>query len=227
MLGTAALWAGLAAAIGDVAVPVFARIDLDDSVEEMAESALAGLPDTFFVCGHSLGGIVALEILRRHPNRVRGAVLANTSARAASAEQQDAWARWRDAVAAGKFDTVATDLARANLPASRRGDAGLVAVNEQMARAVGGAGLCRQLQAQATRPESRGGLGTIRAPVVVVSGDEDEVCPPELQRELADCFPAAELVTVAGAGHMLPLENPQSLAEVVRRLVARVRRAGQ
>lgn len=219
MLGDASVWDGVAGLVADVVIPAPARIDLDESIGDMAESVLAAAPDRFFVCGHSLGGIVALEMLRRDAGRVRGAVLANSSARPGSPAQQAAWSRWRQRAGAGEFEAVAAELARSTLPPGRRHDVRLVEQNEHMARAVGPDGFARQLAAQITRPDSRGTLRGIDVPVVVVSSEEDEVCPPDLQRELADCFPAAESVNVPGAGHMLPLEQPAALAAIVRDLV--------
>jgi pimeloyl-ACP methyl ester carboxylesterase len=52
--------------------------------------------------------------------------------------------------------------------------------------------------------------------VLVVSGELDEVCPPALQDELAAGCPHAEQVTIAGAGHMVPLEKPEALARAIR-----------
>jgi pimeloyl-ACP methyl ester carboxylesterase len=217
MLGDASVWDSVAERICDVVVPLPGRIDLDDSVAELAESVLASAPERFYLCAHSLGGIVALEMLRRSPGRIAGAVLANTSARAGSAGQLAVWARLRECAAAGEFATIAAELARSNLPPARRHDIGLVQRGERMAHAVGAAGFVRQLTAQMTRPESRGTLAAAaRTPVVVVSGDQDHVCPPELQQELVDCLPAGRLVTISGAGHMLPLEDPDSLAHVIR-----------
>jgi pimeloyl-ACP methyl ester carboxylesterase len=220
MLGDASVWDAVAERVSDIAVPVPARIDLDDSVPEMAETVLAAAPERFYLCGHSLGGIVALEILRRSPERVVGTLLANTSARAASPEQQAVWSRWRERTAQGDFDAIAAELARSTLPAARRDEADLVRHNERMAHAVGAVGFARQLSAQITRPDSRGTLGGVDgATVVVVSCEDDQVCPPALQRELADCLRDARLVTITGCGHMLPLEDPDALAGVIREVV--------
>jgi pimeloyl-ACP methyl ester carboxylesterase len=84
-----------------------------------------------------------------------------------------------------------------------------------MAGTVGTEGFRRQLAAQSTRPDSREWLGDIAVPAVVVSGAEDDVCPPELQEEIVRLCPGAELVTLPG-GHMLPLECPGELAAVLR-----------
>jgi pimeloyl-ACP methyl ester carboxylesterase len=207
MLGDATLWDDVAPRLD---VPLrFARIDLDDSVAEMAASVLAGAPARFALAGHSLGGIVALEVLRRAPRRVTRAALLNASARPASEQQLGAWAALRARALDGDFAALAHDFALSNLPTAHHGLAGRVAA---MARRVGPRALLRQLAAQATRPDSRPSLSAIRAPTLVLSGSADAVCPPALQHELADGVPGAQRVPIDGAGHMAPLEDPPAVA---------------
>ncbi len=216
MLGSPALWDDVSARLGEIALPWPARIDLDDTVAGMAESVLAQAPGRFVLMGHSLGAIVALEVVRQAPSRVVHLLLVNGSARGANDAQLAAWSEMAERTAGGRFAEVAAELARSTLPPRRRADQDLVARGEAMAEAVGPEGLLRQLRAQATRPDSRASLPTLTVPTTVISGQDDQVCPPPLQAELVDLCPAAELVSVPG-GHMLPLEDPDRVAaEVVR-----------
>jgi pimeloyl-ACP methyl ester carboxylesterase len=164
--------------------------------------------------------VVALEIVRQAPERVTRLVLFNASGRGPSEAQQDAWAAWRRRTEDGEFEQVAAELASATLPPSRRGDTALVETNGRMAHTVGPDGFIRQLSAQATRPDSLASVGAITVPVLVVSGELDEICPPALQEELVAHCPGARLVSVAGAGHMAPLEAPDELADELRRWFA-------
>ncbi len=216
MLGSGALWDEVSPALNDLVLPWPCRIDLDDSVAEMAASVLAEAPPRFALCGHSLGAIVALDIVRREPQRVRRLILIGATARGPTPEQQQAWSDWRERTERGEFTAVADELTRATLAPARRGDAGLVAVNTRMAHAVGAAGFLRQLRAQATRPDSLDSLARIDVPVLVLAGERDGICPPPLQQELAQRCPRAELVTVEGGGHTLPLECPAEVAAALR-----------
>jgi pimeloyl-ACP methyl ester carboxylesterase len=216
MLGDDALWDGLASRIGDIAAPCALRIDLDDSVPELAAGVLAAAPPRFALAGHSLGAIVALEVQRQAPQRVTRLALIAASGRGPSEAQQAAWAAWRARTDADEFAAVAHELALATLGPGARTDADLVAANEAMAGAVRADGFRRQLAAQATRPDSGPRLGEIAVPVLVVSGELDDICPPALQDELAAGIPGAQLVRVPGAGHMIPLEAPEALAAAVR-----------
>ncbi len=215
MLGDATVWDGLSTRVGARVLPWPVRIDTDDSVGELADSVLAAAPPTFLLGGHSLGGIVGLEVLRRAPQRVLGILLVNTSGRAPTQAQYDGWRRTSDRVTAGEFDAVATELARATLAPNHRSDEALVSANAAMARTVGPDGMLRQLAAQATRTYALDVLEDAELPLLAVSGELDEICPPELQGELVARVAGARHVTLPGSGHMAPLEEPGGLTDAV------------
>lgn len=220
MLGTAETWGGVAARLADVADPRIGRIDLDDSIEEMAATVLAEAPPSFALAGHSLGGIVALEVLRRAPHRVTRLALCNTTGRDGSPAQQEAWSLLAHRSREGEFRDLARELASANLPTHRRDDAALVQAGARMAVEVGPDGFRRQLAAQATRPDSRPFLAHVSVPTLVLSGGRDEVCPVTLQEELVAEIPDALHVVVDDAGHMTPMEDPQAVAGHLRAWLA-------
>ncbi|HEV7204601.1 MAG TPA: aldolase/citrate lyase family protein [Jatrophihabitans sp.] len=220
MLGDATVWEGVATELGRVAEPRFDRIDLDASIPGMADSVLAVAPERFALAGHSLGAIVALEIVRRAPERVTRLALVNASGRGPSDDQQAAWSTLLEHLDSDGFDGVAADLARATLPPTRRADPALVAAGERMARAVGPDGLRRQLRAQQARTSYLDDVAAIDVPVLIVSGALDEVCPPARQDELLAHCPRARLVTLDDAGHMAPLERPAEVAAALRRWLA-------
>jgi pimeloyl-ACP methyl ester carboxylesterase len=116
---------------------------------------------------------------------------------------------------AGGFADIARELALANLPESRRGDGALVGRLERMALRMGAAGFLCQLRAQASRPDSRPFLSDISVDTLVISGALDEVCPGELQRELAAGITGSRLITTEAAGHMSMLEAPSEVAEAI------------
>lgn len=216
MLGTAGLWDGLAERIGDLVLPWPTRIDLDDSIAEMADSVLAAAPATFLLGGHSLGGIVALEALRRAPDRVRGLLLISSSGRAPTPSQLREWSTSLARVDAGEFDQIAHELARATVAPARRSNDALIAENEAMAHAVGAEGVRRQLIAQGTRVQELDVLDTLDLPVLVVAGTVDEVCLPALQLELSTRARRGRMVSLEGCGHTAPLEDPVALSAAVR-----------
>ena len=219
MLGTAALWADAVTVLGDVTTVYTPRIDLDDQIEEMADSVLAAAPAKFALAGHSLGAIVALAVARRAPERVLCLALLNASARPANDDQLAAWAGIEARVATVGFAAFAQEFARANLPDHRRAEPELVERVADMAMTVGPRGLARQLEAQRARPDSRPGLAQITCPAIVVCGAADDVCPAVLQEELAAGIPGAQLVQLPACGHMSPMEQGDEIGGLLAKLL--------
>ena len=215
MLADGTVWDDVLSPLSQLFAVRTPRIDLDDSVAEMAESVLAESPSTFALVGHSLGGIVALEIVRRAPHRVTRLALLNSTGRVGSDVQQEYWSGLGEQVEAGEFAAAVVALTVNTLPESRRGDEELVARSRRMAASIGPSGLLRQLAAQITRPDNLSWLCDIRIPTLVVTGDLDEVCPGALQRELVNSIPHARHVVLAGVGHMSPLEAPEQIVEAL------------
>src|SRR3712207_5293231 len=90
LLSTAALWDRMRGHLPPT-WPVQALGPLDQpAIRDMAEAILSDAPPTFALCGHSMGGYVCLELIRRAPERVRALVLVNTSARPDTPEQRQA-----------------------------------------------------------------------------------------------------------------------------------------
>jgi 4-hydroxy-2-oxoheptanedioate aldolase len=218
MLGGLESWSAVADGLLDVARPQICRIDLDDTISGMAESVLAEAPERFALAGHSLGAIVALEVVARAPRRVTRLALVNASARAASAEQMAAWDNQRTRVEEGHFADVAREHGAA-AAADANGDS-FAEQLEKGADRVGPAGFLRQLRAQGTRPDLRPTLDDITVKTLVMSGACDEICPPRRQEELAAGIRDAHHVTVAGGGHHLPLERPRDVIEAMRQWLA-------
>ena len=208
MLGSAKLFADVVAHLDGAVSGRPLRIDLDETVADAAESVIAAAPPRFALAGHSLGGIVALEVCRRAPHRVTRLALLNSSARPPTDAQLEAWARAAGANEAGEFSAVVAEQAP---PTSVRRAAGrpeLVERWKELAGDVGPEGFVRQLSMQASRSDNRPWLGDIAVPTLVVSGGLDAVCPREIQAEMAAAIPGAEHVSIDGAGHMSPLDHP-------------------
>jgi 4-hydroxy-2-oxoheptanedioate aldolase len=142
MLATAELWSDVAESLSEQVPVRAARIDLDDSIAEMADTALAAAPARFALAGHSLGAIVAVAIVQRAPARVSKLALLNVSARAASEQQLSDWEEMRRRTQAGAFEQVVREFALASLPRRRRGDPAMVGRIEAMAGEIGSAGSC-------------------------------------------------------------------------------------
>jgi pimeloyl-ACP methyl ester carboxylesterase len=162
--------------------------------------------DQAVLCGLSMGGYIAFEILRQFPDRVQAAILCHTKAAADSPEAK----RGRDAMAErarkGGSRGVAAELvpkllARPPHPEIAR------EVNEMIAR-QSVAGIVGALRALRERPDSTPLLAEIRVPVLVIAGEDDQIAPAAGMEEMARAIPGARFVLIPHSGHLSPLEQP-------------------
>jgi pimeloyl-ACP methyl ester carboxylesterase len=212
----AALWDHQSRHLAEVAVPQVVELSGCDSIAAMADTVLAAAPGRFALAGLSMGGYVALEILRRAPERVERLALLDTNARADTPEQT---ANRREGIALarqGKFRAVM----RAALPRlvhpDRLSDQPLVDAVLAQTERVGVDGYEREQTAIIHRPDSRPGLGAIRCPTLVLCGREDALTPPELHAEMATAIPGARLALIEQCGHLSAMEQPQAVTALLR-----------
>jgi pimeloyl-ACP methyl ester carboxylesterase len=76
--------------------------------------------------------------------------------------------------------------------------------------------------AMAARPDSLPTLAAVNVPSLVVVGAEDVLSPPSDAKDMADVLPDGELVVIAGAGHLTPLEAPAEVTAALQGLMRRV-----
>lgn len=213
---SARLWDGVLDG-WDGPAPVFGELDrptLDGCVDALLER----LPPRFALAGLSLGGIVAMALVRRAPRRVTGLALLSTNARGPTPEQHAAWAAQRAALASG---ATARDLQRDLLPVLlHRRDPDLDATALAMADDIGTTVLDHQLAAQSTRIDERPAMAAVMVPTLVLAASEDRLCPLDRHEEIAAAIPGARLEVLDGVGHLSPLEAPAAVSAALRSWLA-------
>jgi pimeloyl-ACP methyl ester carboxylesterase len=201
--------------LAEVATSRAAELTRSDTIAGLAEDALAQAPaERFALAGHSMGGYVALEILRRAPQRVERLALLNTHARPDSPEST-ANRRRLMGLAETDFPAVMAELAPRLVAPRHAGEVGLVGKMSEMALATGKEAFLRQERAIIGRIDSRPHLGAIRCPTLVVAGREDGIMPVAWLEELARGIPGARLEVIEECGHMSPLEQPAKLTALL------------
>jgi pimeloyl-ACP methyl ester carboxylesterase len=187
----------------------------DDNMALIARRILAEAPPRFALAGHSMGGYIAFEIMRQAPERVAKLALINTQARP---DTPEATARRRGMMAratSGEYRAVLDELFPGFVHPSRRGDATLRQLVQDMGEDVGVEAFVRQQAAVITRPDSRPMLAGIRCSTLVLSGDEDHTIPNALSVEMADNIHNARLVILPDCGHLPQPEQPRATADAL------------
>ena len=216
LLCDAALWRHQTATLGDAAAFTMGDFTHDDSIEAMARSVLIEAPETFALAGLSMGGYVALEIMRQAPERVTRLALLDTSARPDTPEQTERRGGLIELARMGQFKGVTPRLLPMLIHPDRLGDAELTGTVMAMAERTGKDAFLRQQSAILKRVDSRPHLAAMRCPALVLCGRQDTPTPLEAHREMADAIPRASLVVVEDCGHLAPLEQPHAVSAALR-----------
>ncbi len=192
-----------------------------ERIEDLASMTLDVAPHRFALAGLSMGGIVALEIMRRAPDRVSHLALmdtnplAETPQRAADREPQIVAAR------AGRMKDVMRDEMKPAYLAEGPYKAEILNLVMDMAEGLGPDAFVRQSRALQRRRDQQSTLRKIKCPTLVMCGAEDTLCPPEKHQLMAEMIDGADLHIIAGAGHLPTLEQPQTTNALLRKWLAR------
>ncbi|MGQ0675069.1 MAG: alpha/beta fold hydrolase [Rhodospirillales bacterium] len=216
LLCDARLWRHQSAHLADVADPWIADFTTQDSIAGMARSVLEAMPRRFALAGLSMGGYVALEVMRQAPERVIRLCLLDTSVRPDTPEQTR---RRRDLlalVARGKFKGVTRQMLPLFLHPARLKDTALTDTVMAMAAHIGREAYVRQQTSIMNRADSRPGLGAIGCPATVICGRQDTLTPLAVSEEIAAGIPGARLEIVKDCGHLTTMERPAEVTALMR-----------
>lgn len=182
-----------------------------ETIAEMAAAILAAAPPRFALAGLSMGGYIALEIMRQAPERIVRLALLDTSARADTPEESTQRRALVAAARAGDFAALLAQAMTSLLHPAHQDDQRLLDINVRMGLTVGLDGLARQTEAMNARIDSRPHLAAIAVPTLVLVGDSDPLTPPLLSEEMAAAIPGARLVIIQQSGHGSTLEQPEAV----------------
>jgi pimeloyl-ACP methyl ester carboxylesterase len=194
--------------------------DADGSLAQLGRDLVDVLDDAGIgratLAGFSLGGTIAMRAAIDAPDRVTALALIGTSSRVNAAarswyEERAALVERNDPELRAMLDQDTADV-YANRPEEIA--AGLRIRRESTADPRGFANACRAMASLRLDDE----IGAISVPTVLVAGDADQLCPPRASEIIAAKIPGATVRVLADAGHPLPVERPDEVAEAILEL---------
>ncbi|RDL46478.1 Pimeloyl-[acyl-carrier protein] methyl ester esterase [Ensifer sp. M14] len=213
------LWRDVEPALTEFGPLLHADLSQDSTIVEMAYRALSAASPEFVLVGFSMGGYVAREIVRQAPERVTALVLIATSARGDSeiqVQRKAAIAMQKDV---SGFKSLSASAVASSLHPNNAGRSDFIARIQEMGHRLGGETFRRQSLLE--RRDERDGLGAIKTPTLVIAGEQDKLRSRMEVLELHQGLVGSAFETIENTGHMIPLEEPHRLAEIIRHWLSR------
>lgn len=195
---------------------MFAPTTKGERMEEIASQILSWAPAKFALMGMGMGGMVAMEVLRRAPERVTRIALISTNPQpdtpeiAAAREPQIIGAR------AGRWDEVLQHEIHSTWMSPTTHKVGLVRLLKEMGDALGPDVYVKQARAMQRRKDQQAMLHQIKQPTLVMSGRHDGQYPVKRHEFLAELIPYATLEIIEDAGYLPSFEAPEAVTAALQ-----------
>ena len=191
------------------------------SVRELASDVLKKAPKKFSLLGHSMGGIVAMEIYSQEPNRIEKLILMDTNPKAELDEVKLKREPQIREVSNGKLIEVMRDEMKPNYLAESENKTSVLSVCMDMALNLGPDVFINQSRALQSRLDQQNTIQSIKIPVLIMCGSEDKLCPVERHEMMHNMISDSDLKIINNAGHMPTLEQPRETTEVIKEWLMR------
>ena len=193
-----------------------ADISKHDNISDLAADVLSHAPPKFCLVGHSMGGIVAMEICAQDPKRIEKLVLIDTNPLAELEEVKLKREPQISDALSGKLVDVIRDEMKPNYLASSENQDIILNICMEMALSLGPKVFINQSRALQTRADQQSNIQSINIPVLIMCGSEDKLCTVERHEMMHNMISNSELKIINNAGHMPTLEQPNKTTEVLK-----------
>jgi pimeloyl-ACP methyl ester carboxylesterase len=193
-----------------------APVTQGERIEEIASGLLDQLPARFALAGLSMGGIVAMELLRRAPDRITRIALMDTNPLAETPPVAAAREPQIVGVRTGRLEQVMREEMKPHYLAPGPHRAEVLDLVMDMALTLGADTFVRQSRALQRRRDQQGTLRKCKVPTLVLCGAHDALCPVKRHTFMAELIPYAKLVVLENAGHLPTLETPAETTQALR-----------
>lgn len=217
MMCDARLFAPQIAALSGQRPILSAPIGACDTVEALAAEVLSYAPPRFAIAGLSMGGIVAMEVLRQAPDRVCGLALLDTNP---LAEKERIKARRQpqiDAVLGGQLRAVMAEEMKPNYLTDGPNRSAILDLCMEMATDLGPEVFANQSKALRDRPDQSATLRAYNGAALVLCGREDTLCPVSRHELMHSLMPQSRFEIIEDAGHLPTLEQPERTTAALTR----------
>lgn len=195
--------------------PVIADVSQTTSIQQIATKILTENQGQLSLVGHSMGGIIAVEIYRQAPNRIKKLALLNSS----MLPKMDGETAYRktmvDQVNAQGINILAKDWLPRLVHSSRRDDPDFMNIISISIASATPKQHQNQNQALLNRPDGYATIANITCPTLVLAGQDDKLCRADENQKIAAQINNSTLVIIDQCGHFSPLEHPEQVTDAL------------
>ena len=187
-----------------------------DSIEKISFEILRQLPPKFTLIGLSMGGILAMEIIKKAPERVMKIVLMDTNFKSETSETKSKRIPQIKLVNEGKLEAVMKKQILQNYLVKNKKNQKILELCLKMAKELGKEIFINQSKALAARKNYKEILKKIKVPSLIICGRYDRLCPIEVHREMESLIKYSTLEIIPDAAHLPTLEQPSYLNKILK-----------
>lgn len=191
-----------------------------DNMAALADRIIQNAPPLFAIAGLSMGGILAMEIMRQVPDRVSHLALMDTNPFAEAEIVKQRRGRQMVAVAEGRLEAVMRDEMKPSYFTHREDSDQLKKICMAMALSLGPKVFINQSLALRNRPDYCDVLRDLTCPTLILCGRHDVLCPVERHEAMKGMIPHARLLIIEDAGHLPTIETPKQATSALQQLLA-------
>ena len=190
-------------------------VSYSDSIEKISFEILRQLPQKFTLIGLSMGGILAMEIIKKVPERVVKIVLMDTNFKQETEEIKSRRLPQIKLVNEGLLVDVMCKQIQNNYLRTDRKNKKVFDLCLSMANDLGKEVFINQSKALATRKDYTPTLKNIKVPSLIICGEYDRLCPIKVHREMESLIDNSTLEIIPDAAHLPTLEQPAYLNKIL------------
>lgn len=181
-----------------------------DYVEDLHELLVKAKIKEVTLCGHSMGGYVALEFIHHYPDMVKRLVLVSTRADADSNDAKDQRHKTIERIRNEGLEGFANDFSKSVLGTGRK-DQKVELANKvkEMILSNSPEDVAMVIGAIASRKDSTSYLKDISCPTMVIAGSDDKVITWGVSHSMARRITNCRFSKIHHAGHLVSLEQPE------------------
>lgn len=187
-----------------------------DSIKGIASEILEKTPPQFILAGLSLGGIIAMEMVRQAPSRITKLILMDTNYKAELPEVSAKREQQIIAVKEGRLKEVMRNEIKPNYLNEGSEKEFILNLCMAMADNLGEQAFIDQSKALSSRYDQTETLKKVKVPTLILCGLNDRLCPVKIHEEISFLVKNSTLHIIPNAGHLPTLENPKATNGILK-----------